>query len=155
MPEETGIRQDLLDRIEEKRENVSVFLRRVRPRRNRLTNISIIGSALAAVLTAGPALGGVTFSSGVQRIFSLEDDSTVWRLLCMAALITSLAATIATNLSKSQDISAQVIAAEACSAELDGLQTLLEFGRLPVKEAVKLYQQYVAKVPFVEDTPAR
>ncbi|MDJ0357583.1 hypothetical protein [Paenarthrobacter sp. PH39-S1] len=155
MPEESGIRQDLLDRIEGKRDGVNAYLHRVRPRRNRLTNISIIGSALAAVLTAGPALGGAPFSSGVQHILSLQDDSTVWRVLCLAALVTSVSATIATNLSKSQDISAEVIAAEACNAELEGLRTSLEFGMLPIREAVKLYQQYVAKVPFVEDTPAR
>jgi hypothetical protein len=44
-------------------------------------------------------------------------------------------------------------AAEAANAELEGLMTLLEFGHLPVEEAVKLYQQYAVKIPFVEDSP--
>lgn len=153
MPEESTTRTELLRRIDAKRQAVAVYLRRVRPRRNRLSNISIIGSALAAVLTAGPALGGVTFSTGVQHIFGLQDDSTVWRVLCLGALVTSVSATIATNLTKSQGIAGQVSAAETCSAELDGLRTSLEFARLPIKEAVQLYQQSIAKVAFLEDAP--
>jgi len=38
--------------------------------------------------------------------------------------------------------------------ELEGLSTLLEFGHLSVEDGVKLYQQYVTKIPFVDDVPA-
>lgn len=37
---------------------------------------------------------------------------------------------------------------------LEGLATLLEFGTLSVEDGVKLYQQYVTKIPFVDDTRA-
>jgi hypothetical protein len=30
---------------------------------------------------------------------------------------------------------------------------LLEFGQLPVQDAVKLYQQYTSKINFIEDLP--
>jgi hypothetical protein len=42
---------------------------------------------------------------------------------------------------------------EATNAELEGLQTLIEFEQLSLEDAVKLYQQYIARVPFVVETP--
>ena len=40
---------------------------------------------------------------------------------------------------------------EACNAGLKGLETLAEFGQLSVNEAVKLYQQYITGIPFIQD----
>jgi hypothetical protein len=40
---------------------------------------------------------------------------------------------------------------EAARTELEGLSTLLEFGHLSVEDGVKLYQQYITKIPFVDD----
>jgi hypothetical protein len=37
--------------------------------------------------------------------------------------------------------------------ELEGLSLLLEFGQLPIDDAVKLYQQYTAKIGFIADVP--
>lgn len=151
MTEDPQARQDLSARIHQRRASVLAFLRTARPRRNRLTNISIVGSALAAVLTLGPAVGGTRFTGAVQGIFSLRDDSTVWRVLCLAAVLLSLAAALATNLANSHALAQQVSAAEACSAELDGLESALQFGHLPIDNAVEMYRQYVAKVSFIDD----
>jgi hypothetical protein len=114
-------------------------------------NLSVVGSAVAALLTAGPAVGGESFTSSVQGRLGIADDSVVWRVLCLAALIFSLLAAVATNLSNSRDLATKVGAAETCSAELEALQTSLQFGQLPVAEAVKLYQQYVTKIAFVDE----
>ena len=38
-------------------------------------------------------------------------------------------------------------------SQLQGLASLLHFGHLPLDDAVKLYQQYSVKIPFVEDLP--
>ncbi|MFF5790741.1 hypothetical protein ACFY5D_01700 [Paeniglutamicibacter sp. NPDC012692] len=151
MDDESGVRQQLSARIEARRASIARFLLHARPRRNRLANLSILGSAIAAVMTAGPALGGQSFTASVQSTLGIEDSSTVWRVLCLAAMLLSVAAAVATNLSNSRDLNGRVTAAETCNAELEGLETLLEFGQLPVPEAVKLYQQYVAKVPFVDE----
>ena len=70
-----------------------------------------------------------------------------------AAVLLSLAAALATNLANSHALSAQVSAAEACSAELDGLESALAFGHLPIDDAVELYRQYVAKVSFIDNAP--
>ncbi len=153
MSEDPQARQELSARIRERRVGVAAFLRRARPRRNRLTNIAIIGSSLAAAFTVGPAVGGTRFTAAVQDAFSFRDDSTVWRVLCLAAVLLSLAAALATNLANSHALSAQVSAAEACSAELDGLESALAFGHLPMDDAVELYRQYVAKVSFIDNAP--
>jgi hypothetical protein len=144
-------RQELLGRIIARRASIEDFLRLARPRGNRLVNTAIVSSALAAVLTAGPALGGETFSDGVASGLSLSSDSLVWRTLCLLALVVSLVAAISTNLSKSHDTAQRIAAAETVNAELEGLQALVAFGQIPLADAVKLYQQYVTKIPWVKD----
>ncbi|QDG63649.1 hypothetical protein [Pseudarthrobacter sp. NIBRBAC000502771] len=152
MKEDPATRQQLSELIEQRRANIRTFLRQARPRRNRLINMSVIGSALAAALTVGPAAGGTKFTEGVQALLSLDDDSTVWRILCLLAVLCSLTAAVSTGLSNSHELASRVSAAEACNAELEGLAGALAFGRLHLEDAVRLYQQYIAKVAFVDDT---
>lgn len=154
MGDNVDVRLELIRRIEARRAGIDAFLRRVRPRTVRLANISIVSSAVAAVFTAGPAFGGTSFTEAVQRGFSLESSSIVWRVLCLVATLVSLVAVISVHLNKSQDVASQLSAAEACNTELEGLQTLLEFAQLPVYDAVELYQKYIAKIPFVEEKSA-
>lgn len=153
MSEEPQVRQNLTAHIHQRRAGVMAYLRTARPRRNRLSTISIVGSVLAAAFTVGPAVGGNRFTQAVQDIFSLSDDSTVWRILCLAAVLFSLTAALAGNLANSRALAAQVSAAEAASAELEGLESALNFGTLPTDNAVELYRQYVAKVAFIDDAP--
>lgn len=155
MDESADTRQRLSDRINQKQQAIRSYLGRERPRRNRLSNISIVGSALAAMLTAGPAVGGTGFTEAVQGIFSLGDDSIVWRFLCLAAVILSVAAALATNFANSRALGEKVSAAESANAQLDGLQLSLNFGNLAVADALKLYQQAVAPVAFVDEAPSR
>ena len=155
MDESADTRQRLSARIDQKQQAIRSYLGRERPRRNRLSNISIVGSALAAMLTAGPAVGGTGFTEAIQGIFSLGDDSIVWRFLCLAAVILSVAAALATNFANSRALGEKVSAAESANAQLDGLQLSLNFGNLAVADALKLYQQAVAPVAFVDEVPSR
>lgn len=148
--DEATLRHELTVRIDRRREGLAAFLRRARPRRNRLTNISVIGSALAAVLTAGPAFGGAKFTTSVQGALALPSDSVVWRTLCLAAVVLSVASALSTNLANAHAVAANVTAAETCNTQLEGLQTALSFGHIPLDDAVRLYEQYVAKVAFVD-----
>jgi hypothetical protein len=154
MPEDDRLRRDLLARIEQRRAGVQAFLRANRPRIRRRANVTIVLSSLAAVFTAGPALGGEPFAESVQNSLGLSTESIVWRVLCLAAMLVSVGAAVMTNIAKSQDAEARLSTVEAVNAELDGLASLLHYGHLSVDDAVKLYQQYTAKVPFVEDVPA-
>jgi hypothetical protein len=151
MISEADQRRELLERIKAKRTSVRAYVRALEPVGDRETNVSIICSAIAAVLTAGPAIGGTSLTSAIGSAAALRDDSPIWRLLCFAAMIVSVIAAISTNLYKSHDVAGRLSKAEACNVSLEGLETLVEFGQLPVKEAVKLYQQYVATIPFVLD----
>ena len=151
MSEDAQLRQELLARIKEKRAAVNAYAREIGSTGDRQTNVSIICSAVAAVLTAGPALGGTAFTETLGRALALPSDSLVWRTLCFAATILTLTATISTNLYRTHDVAGRLSKAEACSAELEGLEAMVQFGQLPVSEAVKLYQQYIAQVSFVPE----
>ncbi|HEX8510783.1 MAG TPA: hypothetical protein VF635_14950 [Propionibacteriaceae bacterium] len=148
---EQVVGQQLLRRIKNRRRTVERYLRSARPRAERLTYVSVISSALAAALTAGPALGGTKFTTQVASSLQLG-GADVWRPLCLLAMVVSVIAAISANLSKSKYAEARIISAEACNTELEGLQTLVEFNQVSVEDAVKLYQQYIAKIPFVPET---
>jgi cytochrome bd-type quinol oxidase subunit 2 len=153
MSDDSELRRDLLSRIESRRASVQAFLRAHRPRTRRRANAAIVLSSLAAVFTAGPALGGETFADTVQRTLDLTSDSVVWRVLCLLAMLVAIGSAVLTNLSKSQDDVGRLSTAEAANAELEGLTTLLEFGHLSVQDAVKLFQEYSVKIPFIDDLP--
>ena len=155
MDETSDTRQRLSNRIDQKQRDLQSYLGRERPRRTRLAGISIVGSALAAAFTAGPAVGGTGFTNAVAAAFNLSDDSIVWRGLCLLAVIWSVAAALATNFATSRSVADRVSAAETASAQLEGLQVSLNFGHIDIDEAVKLYQQYATQVAFVEASPAR
>jgi hypothetical protein len=153
MVDDADVRRDLLARIEARRASVQAFLRTNRPRIRRRATVTIVLSSLAAVFTAGPAVGGERFTDSVQNTLGLASDSTVWRVLCLLAMLVSVAAAVLSNIAKSQDDVARLSTAEAANAELDGLGSLLQFGTLSVDDAVKLYQQYSVKIPFIEEVP--
>lgn len=155
MPDDPRVRDELLTQIENRRAGITAFLHEVRPRRNRLTNVSIISSALAAALVAGPALGGAGFTDSVKQELSLTTGAAVWRPLCIAALIVSLVSVISANLSKSHDLTARITAAEVCNTELEAVMTSLHYGHMSMEDAVEQYHHCVSKVPFVEEEHER
>jgi hypothetical protein len=144
----------LLGLIHARRASIDTYLRKIRPVSNRLTNISIIGTAITAALMAGPAFGGVPFAKAVQNgLPFFADSSGVWRMLCFAALIVSVVTAISVNLNKSHNLSSRISTAEACNVDLEGLSALIEFGELSVKDGVKVYRQLISKIPFIEENP--
>jgi hypothetical protein len=151
MADDSDLRRDLLWRIDARRASVQAFLREHRPRTRRRATITVVLSSLAALFTAGPAFGGEPFAESVQNTFGLVSDSYVWRTLCLLALLVSVGAAVLTNLGKAQDDVARLSSAEAANTELEGLAGLMHFGHLSVEDGVKLYQQYIVKIPFVDD----
>ena len=96
---EVLVNDDMVSRISQKRTQLETFLSAARPRKRRLLNTTIVGGSLAAALTAAPALGGQSFTAWLTGALGLASPS--WRLLCAAASVCSLTATIATQLLKS------------------------------------------------------
>ncbi|MDQ1057440.1 hypothetical protein QFZ23_001341 [Arthrobacter globiformis] len=155
MDDSPETRQRLSESIEEKQSALHSYLERLRPRRHKLTEFSVVGSVLAALFTAGPAFGGTGFTAAVQGMFSLDDASVVWRALCLGAVILSVGAGLATNFANSQAVAEKVTAAETAIAQLEGLQLSLGFGHIAIDEAAMLYKQFVSHVAFVTEVPSR
>jgi hypothetical protein len=151
--DDSELRRDLLWRIETRRASVQAFLREHRPRTRRRATLAVVLSSLAAVFTAGPAFGGEGFAQSVKDMFGVTDESMVWQVLCLLAVLVSVGAAVLANLSKTHDDAGRLSSAEAVNCELEGLAGLLQYGHLTAEDAVKLYQQYSVKVPFIDDQP--
>src|ERR1041385_6924090 len=103
---------DILSRIRAKRAEVDRFLAGAVPRKHRLLNTTIVSGSVAAALTAAPAVGGQSFTMWLTGVLDLMSPS--WRLLCGAASLASITATIATQLLKSNNRSEERRVGEEC-----------------------------------------
>jgi hypothetical protein len=144
----TNVREDLLARIREKRQQVEVFVGGALPRKRRLLNITIFGGALAAAFTAGPAAGGASFTAWLTSTFGLTSPS--WQLLCGAAAACSVAATVSTQLLKSQNIEEHVARAQSCRAKLEVLEVGLTTGHIDTTQATSEFIRCVEEVSFLD-----
>jgi hypothetical protein len=79
MSRDAEVRQELLERIRARRVGVSRFVENLNARGARLTNVSIVCSAIVTVLTAGPALGGTRFTDATADMLNLPDNALVDR----------------------------------------------------------------------------
>ena len=139
---------EIASRIRQKRLELEKFLSRARPRRRRLINVTIIGGSIAAALTAAPALGGQSFTAWLTM--ALGTTSPSWRLLCGAASICSVAATVATQLLKSHNIEEHVTRAQGCRAKLEVLEVGLTTGQIDTRQATAEYLKCVEEAAFLE-----
>jgi hypothetical protein len=144
----TNVRDDLLARIREKRQQVEIFVDGALPRKRRLLNITIFGGALAAAFTAGPAAGGASFTAWLTSTFGLTSPS--WQLLCGAAAVCSVAATVSTQLLKSQNIEEHVTRAQSCRAKLEVLEVGLTTGHIDTTQATSEFIRCVEEVSFLD-----
>ena len=143
--------QDLLNQIRRKRTQIEAFLAVARPRKRRLLNTTIIGGSLAAVLTAGPAVGGPSLTVALTGALGLNPASSPsWRILCAAASVCSIMATVATQLLKSHNIEEHVIRAQACRAKLEVIEVGLTVGQLDQRQATTEYLKCVEETSFLE-----
>ncbi len=139
---------DLLARIRDKRGEIDRYLASAQPRKRRLLNTTIVGGSLAAVLTAGPAVGGQSFTASLTKALGLVSPS--WRLLCGLASVSSLAATVATQLLKSTDVEEHVMRALSCRAKLEALDLGLSIGQIEFSQAAGEYLKCVEDAAFLE-----
>jgi hypothetical protein len=148
LPMNTLSNDEILVRIREKRAQVDRFLAGAVPRKRRLLNTTIVGGSLAAALTAGPAVGGQPFTAWLTGALGLTSPS--WRLLCGAASVASIAATIATQLLKSNNAEQNVGRAQSARAKLEVLETSLALGQIDGKQAVAEFLKCVEDAAFLE-----
>lgn len=143
---------DLESRIHNKRTQVNAYLSQTKPTKRRLLNASIIGGSLSALLTAGPALGGQTFSSWMTGVFGLNSPS--WQILCGAAALCSLVATVSLQLLKSNKLEENLAKAQVCSAKLEILEIGLSAGQIDGKQALAEYIRCVEGTDFLQGEEA-
>jgi MFS family permease len=141
-------KDELASRIAQKRAEIDRFLAAARPRKRRLLNTTIIGGTLSAALTAGPAVGGPTFTAWLTQTMGWTSPS--WRLLCAAASVSSMMAAVATQLLKSQNIEEHVSRAQACRAKLEVLEIGLAVGHLDPQQATAEYLKCVEDAALLE-----
>jgi hypothetical protein len=139
---------EILGRIREKRAQVERFLGAAVPRKRRLLNTTIVGGSLAAALTAAPAVGGQPFTTWLTGTLGLMSPS--WRLLCGAASLASITATIATQLLKSNNTEQNVARAQSARAKLEVLETALTLGQIDPRQAVAEFLKCVEDAAFLE-----
>ena len=140
--------EDLVSRIHQKRAQLESFLSSARPRKRRLLNTTIVGGSLAAALTAAPALGGQSFTMWLTGVLGLGSPS--WRLLCGAATVCSVLATISTQLLKSHNVEEHVTRAQGCRAKLEVLEVGLTMGQIDARQATTEYLKCVEDAAFLD-----
>jgi hypothetical protein len=139
---------DILGRIRDKRAEVERFLAGAQPRKRRLLNTTIIGGSVAAALTAGPAVGGQPFTAWLTMAFELTSPS--WRLLCGAASVASIMATVATQVLKSNNLEQNIGRAQTARARLEVLETSVSLGQLDTRQATTEFLKCVEDAAFLE-----
>ena len=141
--------QSLLKRIKDRRRSIRSFVKNLEPKGILLTNVNIICSAIATLLTAAPAIGGKTLMDAVG---ASSPDSISWRILFALAALLSLVSAIAANLYKSHDMASNLNKARACDAKLEGLETLLELNKITLDDAATQYTQFLPDISFISDS---
>jgi hypothetical protein len=139
---------DLVQRIVEKRTQLEKFITRALPRKRRLLNITIFAGTIAAALTAAPAIGGEGFTGWLTKTFGLS--SPAWRILCAAAAVSSVLATVATQLLKSHNLEEHVTRAQGCRAKLEVIEVGLTTGQLDIAQATTEYIKCVEEAAFLQ-----
>jgi MFS family permease len=138
---------ELLGRISQQRAKVDAFLAAAVPRKRRLLNTTIIGGSFAAALTAGPAVGGQSFTAWLTAALGLTSPS--WRLLCGGAAVCSIMATVATQLLKSDNVEQNVTRAQGARAKLEVVELGLKIGQLDERQALAEYLKCVEETAFM------
>ena len=139
---------DLSAHIDRFRGQVAAYLVRARARQRRLINLAIVAGAVATVLTASPALGGLAFSEWLNETFGFT--SPAWQVLCAGAALCSLAAAISTQLMKSHAIEEHVARAEAVRARLEAVDLGRITGRLTPEQVATEYSACIEQASSSE-----
>jgi MFS family permease len=145
--EKTG-REAFLAILRAKRAAVAHAGERLRRRDATFTLVSVIASAVAAALTAGPALGGPALT---RALGSAGPDTPSWRILCGVASVCSLLAAVAANLHRQQEVTTRLARCQTGAARLEALELRVALEQGLLAEATAEYGRVIAELPFVTD----
>ena len=134
-------------RIHATRRVIDAYLMSARRRRDRLVRATIVGGSIAAALTAGPGFGGKSFSDWLGETFGLTNPA--WQILCLAAMLCALAATIATQLNRSHRNEENIVRAQGARVALEVLDVGITSGSLDGQEAMRQFQRCLENISFL------
>ena len=135
--------------IQAKREKLNAYLTRTVARQRRLLTLTVITGTLAAALTAAPALGGKPVADWLTVTLGLS--SPAWRLLCAAALVCSLTATITTQLVKSHNVDEHISRAQSARARLEMLEVGLSSRGFDCAAVAEECLQCIKETAFIDE----
>jgi hypothetical protein len=138
---------DLSYMIQSTRGDVSTYLIKARSRQRRLLTLAVVAGALATLFAGAPAVGGKALSDQLDATFGLNNPA--WQLLCTFAALCSLAAAVATQLLKSQNLEEKVSKAEGVRARLEILDIGRVTGTLTPEQVAAEYTACVALISFI------
>ena len=139
--------EELVTQIRRKRSQLEAFVSAAQPRKRRLINTTIVGGSLATALTAAPAVGGTSLTAWLTTAMNLTSPS--WRILCAAAAVCSITATVATQLLKSHNVEEHLTRAQSCKAKLEVLEIGVTLGQLDSRQATNEYLRCVEESAFL------
>jgi hypothetical protein len=150
-PAREDVDNGLISRVRTKRAEVEQHLRAVGARRRRLVTATIFAAAIAALLTAPPALGGKPLADWLTETFDSPVPS--WRILCAVAAVCSLTATVATQLHTSKNYEDHIARAQQIRANLEMLEVAITLDHLNQHDATGEYLKIIQNTSFIEAAP--
>src|SRR5688500_10119482 len=139
--------EELLHKINTKRDKVHNFVVKHSPRNKRLINMSIFCGIAGTALAGRPAIG---VSAAIDSIKAMtQPQIPVWQMLCIGAALATRTATIATSLRSNHDMGNKLAKAQVCEAKLEMLELLLLNNQIDIKQAIEKYGEYSAEVAFI------
>lgn len=133
----------LRERINKHRQRIKLFLDELEPKGVRYTWFSIVGSALASILTgSSAALGG-------ESVLDLAGDPVLNRIILLIAAILSGISAGATSLYKQKKIASNLSTARKYDAKLEVLEIYLEQNNIDHKKATDELTDIVGNIKFI------
>jgi len=148
--EGSSANEELRELVAHEQQRINHFLVSRLPRKARLLNVSILGGAAAAVLSAWLAVGGPSLNSWLTSTVGLTIPA--WQLLCGAAALCSVTATVATQLLRSQNLESQINCAQRCKAKLEMIHVGLAMGQLETAQAKSEFMAYVEEAALLPES---
>jgi hypothetical protein len=142
--------EELVVRVHGKRAEVYEYLKSTGRRSHLLVNLTVVGGAVAAALTAAPALGGKRLTDWLTEAFGLSAPS--WRVLCAVACVCSVIATVATQMHASHNYEDHITRAQGVKAALEVLEMGLASGTVNRQQAATQFRRCIEGSSFM-DTP--
>jgi hypothetical protein len=140
--------EELLHKINAKRDKVHKFVIKHAPRNKMLINIALICGIAGTALAGIPAVGGSAAIDGIKAV--TQPQLPVWQILCIGAALATMTATIATSLRSNHDTANKLAKAQVCEAKFEMLELLLLNNQIDTKQAIEKYGEYSTEVAFID-----